>query len=293
VVADVHGNRRVFGTVDALDGLRFDAALAKVADILKDLGDTRPRDVRRAAAVGWLANPVATLALVRRHQAWATGTQPMPWATSTITTVPDHHDDGDGGGTHLAPGLWPLDQPTPHDLLDAALWPAATVVIHLDQATWQQSSATVTAAGAADVAGHGPITAAQAFDRLRHHRVTIKPVIDLNDELHWVSGTDEFTGALREAVLLAHRWNPFPYADTETKDGDDLDHTIPRRLGGPTALGNAGPLRRRQHRHKTFAKGWRVRQPFPGIYCWASPENRIYLYDRRGHTHDLGYGQAT
>jgi hypothetical protein len=327
------GERQLFGYVDAFHGLAFDAALDRVADMLGDLGDTDPKEVRRASAVGWLANPVATLALQARHAAWAAGTAPPAWTTTIVpeqTSLDDLDDqfggcaepDADGyaaaaaasaagtdasgfarvdagppGGTHphLRPGLWPTDTPTPADLIDHRLWPAATVVVHIDAETWQ------TGAGTAELSGHGPITATAAFDRLRHHQITIKPVIDLNDHLRWTSDADEFTGQLREAIFLAHPWNPFPYADAQTKSGetksgetksgeagDDADHTIPRNRHGPTALGNGAPLRRRLHRFKTHARGWQVRQPFPGIHLWQSPHGRIYLLDRRGHTHDLG-----
>jgi hypothetical protein len=118
-------------------------------------------------------------------------------------------------------------------------------------------------------------------------------VIDLDDHLTWVDHSPTFTGPLRRAVHLAHRWNPFPYADTPTHATDDIDHTQPTSRAGPTTLDNAAPLRHRQHRHKTFAKGWRVKQPFTGILLWRSPEGRIYLHDRRGHTHDLDYTDAT
>lgn len=284
VTTEPDGDKSIHAHVDAFDGAAFDAAVDLVADILGDLGDEQVKDVRRAAAVGWLANPVAVLALVQRHRALLDGSQPLPWPTSSIPTVTD-----EDGHTHLKPGLWPMDVPTPHDLIDPSLWPTTTLVIHIDHDTWRQPDGVHPAAGTADLTGQGPITADQVFARLRHSQVVIKPVVDLADEVTWVSDGAAFTGALREAVQLAHPWNPFPYADAETSHRDDIDHTLPHRLGGPTRLGNGAPLRRRLHRHKTFAKGWRVRQPFTGIYLWSSPEGRIYLVDRRGHTHDLGH----
>jgi Domain of unknown function (DUF222) len=280
VTGEANGQRSIIGYVDAFAGLAFDAALDKVAGMLQDLGDARVQDVRRAAAVGWLANPVATLALVQRHQAWRNGAHPPAWPanSSGLPTVAS----GDGG--YLRPGLWPLDVPTPADLLDPALWPAATVYLHCNQTTWD------TGRGVVDVTGHGPITAAQAMQVLRHSQVTVKPVIDLTDELRWISTDDEFTGTLREAVWLANPHNPFPYADAPTRADDDADHIVARNQGGPTSLANGAPLRRRLHRHKTFAKGWRVKQVTPGLLAWQSPQGRIYLCDGYGHTHDLGTG---
>jgi Domain of unknown function (DUF222) len=293
VSGEADGLRGVFGYVDAFAGLALDAALDTIATMLADLGDTRVKDVRRAAALGWLANPVATLALVQRHRAQARGAHLPAWPANgsgdpTVTTATTTGQAGDSNAhSYLRPGLWPLDVPTPAGLLDPALWPAATVYLHLDQTTWSSGH------GPADLTGHGPITAAQALEHLRHANVVIKPVIDLTDDLHWTSTDGEFTGSVREAVWLANRWNPFPYADATTRDTDDADHTLPRSRGGPTRLDNGGPLRRRLHRHKTFAKGWRVKQPYPALFVWQSPHGRIYVCDRRGHTHDLGTGTGT
>ncbi|HET7326132.1 MAG TPA: DUF222 domain-containing protein [Nocardioidaceae bacterium] len=326
------GVRQLVGTVDAVHGLAFDAAVDFVADILGDLGDDDPKDARRATAVGWLANPPATLALVERHRAWRAGEAPAAWATTIVpdtgcvpepaesvepsaveyaaaaeATAQGVDDDGfaraDAGGQapvthpHLRPGLWPTDVLTPEDRVGADLWPAATVYVHMSSDAWQTGS------GPVDLDGHGPITAAQAFDRLRHHRITIKPVIDLTDEVTLTTDAEEFAGRIREAVFAANRWNPFPFADAESRPnasapatgrghGDDVDHTIPEHEGGPTALGNGAPLRRRLHRLKTHAKGWRVRQPVPGIHVWQTPHGRVLICDRRGHTHDLGLAPA-
>ena len=57
------GTKTVFVRADAPDVIRFDATLDRVADSLSILGDPRSKDQRRAAALGWLANPQATLDL--------------------------------------------------------------------------------------------------------------------------------------------------------------------------------------------------------------------------------------
>ncbi|HET7329035.1 MAG TPA: DUF222 domain-containing protein [Nocardioidaceae bacterium] len=312
------GQRHIRADIDALDGIRFDAAVDRVADMLGDLGDTDAKDVRRATAVGWLANPPATLALAEHHRAWMRGQAPAAWATTIVpdtacTPAPAEYGEpgpadyaaaaavaaagtdadgfahADAAGAvpvthpHLRPGLWPTDVPTPADAVATDLWPAATVYVHMSQQTWRAGT------GGVDIDGHGTITADQAFDRLRHHRVTIKPVIDLDDEIRWRApqGSD-FAGGLREAVRLANPSCPFPFADAQAKDSDDFDHTRPRDQGGATALANGAPLRRRLHRVKTFANGWRVKQPFAGIHVWQNPQGRIFICDRRGQIHDLG-----
>ncbi len=58
-----HGTREIFIRADAPDALRFNATIGGLATGLSTLGDTRPVDVRRAAAVGILANPQHALDL--------------------------------------------------------------------------------------------------------------------------------------------------------------------------------------------------------------------------------------
>ena len=57
------GTKTVFVRADAPDVIRFDGTVDRVADSLGILGDARSKDQRRAAALGWLANPQATLDL--------------------------------------------------------------------------------------------------------------------------------------------------------------------------------------------------------------------------------------
>ncbi len=58
-----HGTREIFIRAEAPDALRFNATISGLATGLSTLGDTRPVDVRRAAAVGILANPQHALDL--------------------------------------------------------------------------------------------------------------------------------------------------------------------------------------------------------------------------------------
>jgi hypothetical protein len=56
----------------------------------------------------------------------------------------------------------------------------------------------------------------------------------------------------------------------------DNDHTTPFDQGGPTCECNLGPLCRRHHRVKQ-ARGWRLEQPEPGVFAWATPSGRRYF----------------
>ncbi|KRC68454.1 hypothetical protein ASE20_16480 [Nocardioides sp. Root240] len=90
----------------------------------------------------------------------------------------------------------------------------------------------------------------------------------------------EIPARLREAVHLIHPGDVFPYA-ANTSRRVDLDHQVPYAEGGPTAVGNLGPLTRTHHRIKTHS-GWEVRQPFPGITIWRDPHGAHYLIDPTG-----------
>ena len=56
----------------------------------------------------------------------------------------------------------------------------------------------------------------------------------------------------------------------------DIDHTTPFDQGGRTCECNLGPLCRRHHRVKQ-ARGWRLVQPEPGVFAWATPSGRSYI----------------
>nr|WP_156391558.1 HNH endonuclease signature motif containing protein [Nocardioides sp. Root614] len=128
--------------------------------------------------------------------------------------------------------------------------------------------------------GHGPVTTdwvAHQVSRLTGAR-TSKPVIDLNNQAP--VDAYEIPSRMREAVHLIHPGDVFPYA-ANTSRRMDLDHAIPYSEGGPTGVGNLGPMTRTHHRIKTHT-GWEVRQPFPGICIWRDPYGAHYLVDATG-----------
>ncbi|MCX6401394.1 MAG: HNH endonuclease signature motif containing protein [Propionibacteriales bacterium] len=127
--------------------------------------------------------------------------------------------------------------------------------------------------------GHGPVST----DWVRHvlgpnASFRITPVIDLNNQTP--VDAYEIPSRLREAVHLIHPGDVFPFA-ANTGRQMDLDHAIPYSEGGPTSVGNLGPMTRTHHRIKTHA-GWEVRQPFPGIVIWRDPQGAHYLVDQTG-----------
>ncbi len=166
------------------------------------------------------------------------------------------------------------------------LLPAATVYVHLSQESFTRDAEGV----ARFEDGIGPTTIEAAVALLGHRRVTITPVIDLAGQAP-VDGY-EAPARLREAVRLARPASVFPYSG-HTGRRLDLDHTTayrPRAAGGPpgqTRMENLGPLGRYEHRVKTHARGWVLRQSAPGVYEWRTRHGHWFRVDHTG-THRLG-----
>lgn len=155
--------------------------------------------------------------------------------------------------------------------------PRTTVYVHL-------TSKTLEGLGIARAEELGALTRGRLVDLLGHEHVTLKPVIDLNDEA--VADCYEVPADVSEQVHLAKPADCFPFAESVSRR-QDQDHTCAYRANGPpgqTRLSNLGHLVRRHHRIKTFA-GWKVWQK-DGIFFWLSPHGRAYVTDSRG-THSL------
>ena len=258
--ADETGN--VYGSFAAAgpDAARFDAGLNGIADALGVLGDTDPKQVRRAKALGILGNPQQTFALYAAAEE-AQQTPAFEPPTSSIEPV----------------ATPPLQRPR-ETSIDPR--PKAVLYVHVTDDTLR------TGHGVARVEGVGPVTATQAREWLGDCSITVKPVLDLAG----IAPVDayEIPERLREAVHLLTPADVFPYS-TNTSRRMDVDHTVAYVSpddGGPpgqTGIGNLGPMTRRHHRIKTHG-GWHVEQPFPGIHVWRSPHGRIYLVDHTGTT---------
>jgi len=169
------------------------------------------------------------------------------------------------------------------------LLPTVTLYIHLDGAVLTTGGIRIGASGVARWEGEGPISAHHVRDFLGPHaRFTIKPVTDLAHQAP--SAGYEVRGRLREAVHLRNPLDVFPFA-SNTGRTKQVDHTTPydhhhaeEGAGSAqpqTRMGNLGPMTGFHHRVKTHA-GWRVQQPFDGIYLWKSPHGSIFLVDHTG-----------
>lgn len=252
---DEHGLRHVIARVEAGDAVWIDAMVDRVADILAARPDLRPdlpadpeaisKDELRAVAFGWLARPEDLLDLLQ-------------------------HPDA------------PEQPPTDADGAPAPRRPAprrsAVIYLHLHQAALEGT-------GVARVEGLGPMIREQVTRFLGHANVTVKPVIDLADQIR--VDAYEHPESVKERAHLITVGDVFPHA-TRISRHLDRDHPVPFDPGGPpgqTGDHNIAPLSRTHHRAKTHL-AYRLDQLGPGEYVWTTPHGLHRHVDHTG-THVL------
>ncbi|MBO1032084.1 DUF222 domain-containing protein [Tessaracoccus sp. SD287] len=284
--------------VGAVDATVLDRQLTRLAILLRQGGSTESLDVRRAQALGLLANPARALQLLQ-----AALTDQLP-DLDLDQVCPAEGQPGHTCGTVTV---------DPDRLL-----PKAEVVVHIS------GSGLETGAGLVRTEGMGPLLAGWLKDLVGHTRVTVRPVLhpdnlvptDAYECSHW----------MREWVQLRNPYEVFPFSKKTSRHAD-LDHTIEweatptwdssrdqwiHQLAGNDGHGldgggggdgsdaggsggdgrshgrtgrepvpltgphNLGPLSRKVHRAKTFG-GWQLTQPSPGTFLWRSPLGFGYL----------------
>ncbi|MGH3355324.1 MAG: DUF222 domain-containing protein [Nocardioidaceae bacterium] len=85
----------------------------------------------------------------------------------------------------------------------------------------------------------------------------------------------------RDVVCARDRTCRFPGCNRRAR-ACQLDHTRPWPHG-PTCACNLGALCTRHHRLKTHTD-WSLRQPWPGVFLWRSPQHQYWLVDHTGTT---------
>ncbi len=295
--SDEHGLKTLIARAEAGEVIVFIAMCDRIAQILALQGDTSPAGARRARAIGILAQPATALALLQHH-ANRTPTHTTDTDTGTGETgeplCDSQQDDPEepvedepveeepppcptcGNGTGAIP--FPVDPDK--------LRPKAVLHLRISQEALRARR------GVAVLENHGvgPITVGEAIDLLGHCQVTIRPILDLRDQLP--VDTYEIPTAMRQTLRLSRPSSVFPWSHTGTHRAD-VDHTtpyLPMDAGGPpgqTRVENLGPMTRFAHRIKTHARGWRHHQPTPGIYLWRTPHGYWYHVDNTG-TRPLG-----
>jgi hypothetical protein len=111
--------------------------------------------------------------------------------------------------------------------------------------------------------------------------VTVRPVIDLNENLH----TDAYrpTESQREQAILTNATCVYPHCTRPSRSAD-LDHVVEPERGGPTDSVNLAPLCRGHHRYKTHA-GWTVVRTGPTTFTWTSRHGYSFDWDTRHSRH--------
>ncbi|HET6653764.1 MAG TPA: DUF222 domain-containing protein, partial [Nocardioides sp.] len=249
-----HGLKTLVAKATAGEVIYLVAMVDRIAEILLQHGDTDPVGARRSKALGILAHPSRALALLR--SASSVGGDPVSTGSTT-------------GAVSTGSTTGQL--------------PPAILYVHVSRESMQNGD------GVARMEGVGPITIGQASEFLRHSQVTIRPVIDLDADRP-VDGY-EVPDRLRDLMHLRSPGSAFPYSSA-TGHRMDLDHTIPwvstgsttdsTGPPGQTRIGNLGKLTRFEHRVKTHGKGWRHRQPEPGVHHWRTPTGHQFTVDHTG-----------
>ncbi len=249
--ADLHG------VLDTVDAVKFEALVAEKATHLARAGDADPLPIRRARALGLIADELLT------------GTLALP--------DPNVDSGGPAADVEVAavggPGNPPGPMPRPSCL-------PATLYLHLTAEDLRGHGAGQARLGSVEQLG--PATLELLADWLARTDLTIKPVLDMG-RTDAVDVHDP-PGWMRELVILRDRHCCFPWCarDARTCDLDHIEAYLPSDEGGPpgqTRPDNLAPLCRRHHRCKTFTR-WRYgRGQRDGTYEWTDPGGRRYLVD--------------
>ncbi len=265
----VDGTSQIHAVTGTADAVAFDTALNHVASSLKALGDEDPVQVRRAKALGVLADPQHALDLHATAELAADGTIPAQRPTRTATT----------GG------------PTIH------------VHLHTDAITTFTSTsgpAGSPAEGGTGCAGVGvarvtrlgarSVAAVEQWlaDLAPGARVTITPVVDLTEQIS--VDAYEAPDRLRTHIVERDSGCRFPWCGRQGRhDLDHIDPYVPTDDGGPpgqTSTTNLARLCRFHHRVKTHSD-WHYRREPDGTLTWTSPLGRSYTVDAHGtRAHD-------
>ncbi|HSE71789.1 MAG TPA: DUF222 domain-containing protein [Nocardioidaceae bacterium] len=302
------GTRSIHIEADALDVAEFDTTITAIADALAALGNTDRTDLRRATAIGVIADPQGTLDLLTQAHgpsqngdgegdaagpAGGAGEAADQSSDAEEGDGADHGEDADqgedavcamgrehGSGKRGGQAWKQRGSSGPGRGLVRRGKPILYIHLHADAVAAHGPHAI------ARVEGAGPVLAGQVMAWLGRTDLTIQPVLDLADNTP-VDGY-ETPHPTSETVYLTSPCCPFPWCNnlTRNKDTDHIKPYDPPADGGPpgqTRPDNLAKPCRRHHRLKTHG-GWTYQMPEPGLYLWRSPLGRRYLVDCTGTT---------
>ena len=266
---DLDGTSRITAVTTTPDAAVFDAALDTVAAALETLGSTAPVQVRRATAVGILADPQHALDL------------------HTLATQQPQQ-----------PAIQESAAPQPAQRRPARprRFGGPTIHIHLHTDAITGTSCNTDAGGGlgpvARVQGLGPRTLATVQQWLTGLApgavIKLTPVVDLTE--HIAVDAYEVPDRLRTQIEHRDHGCRFPWCGNAGRfDADHIEEYVPMDKDGPpeqTNSHNLARLCRFHHRVKTHTN-WRYRQLPDGTLRWTSPAGHHFTVDEHGTTtHD-------
>ena len=260
------GCSQVLMLLDTADAIGFDATVSTMAATMGALGHPGDLDVRRANAVGILADPQRALDLL------------------AVDPDPDGPDGPDGPDPETDPAVCAAEDamyagPNPFVRLASAGssgQPAgeAVLVLHVTDRDLLDGGLVPGRGGVARSDKLGPVLLGRLQAWLfSAGKVTITPVLDL-DAKQSVDAHDP-PDRMAEAVRLRDETCVFPHCNRPSgrSDLDHIDPYVDPDEGGPpgqTHRDNLAPLCRRHHRAKTHAEFAYRRLP-DGSYRWILP----------------------
>jgi hypothetical protein len=285
----------LYGRLSTTDAIKFDALVAATAQQLARAGDTSSLDVRRAKALGLIADQLLSGEL----DLDGCGTQPGTDLTGLIgliglTGQSDTNDGSDGsdgsGAARPSRSVVPVRKAASTTLfVHVSLADLATAAFAARQVDLEGLPLGVHDPAVGWVEKHGAVVLDTIREWLGETNATIRPILDLtrtdavdaHDPPEW----------MRELVIQRDGHCVFPFCGTPARSCD-LDHInpyLPLTEGGPpgqTSPANLAALCRRHHRCKTFTR-WSYRRRPDGTYQWTDPGGTRYLVIARGGTYRL------
>jgi hypothetical protein len=241
------GTSELHASGDTLDLIRFHDVVCAEAEALGALGDTDDLGVRKAKALGVIADAQARLDL----------------ASLLATGDPASHQDA----------------------RQAALGRRdAKVRLYLHASLADVVAGDACATGS--VEGIGPVTLDLVRDWAGRARVTVQPVLHVAADDRWSVDRHDPPPRMADEVRLRDESCVFPWCGRPARQCD-LDHRVPFEDpgdGGPpgqTSPESLAPLCRRHHRAKT-AGSWSYERVGSGTYLWGGPAALSVLVTPRG-----------
>ena len=263
------GVSEVFMSLDTDDALAFDHTVSTMAATMRSLGHQGELGVRRAHAVGLLADPQQALDLLAAADSPDTPDRVVDPEHDPVVCVaedaayapadPFRHPTTGSGGRHRSGELVLMVHVTDRDLLE------------IEQGVGRSRQL-------------GPVLTGRLRSwALSAGKVTITPVIHLDPAAHPPVDAHDPPARMAAMVRLRDTTCVFPRC-RRSSDRADLDHIdpyVPPDEGGPpgqTHPGNLAPLCRRHHRAKTFGHVT-YRRRSDGAYEWTLPSGRVMVTD--------------